>query len=348
MSFFSRTAFAIAVAVAAFAAVSVFAGDEAGAWVNPIVPQRADPHVILHSDGYYYLTATVPEYDRIEIRRARTLAGLAGAVPKTVWKRLPSGPMSGVIWAPELHFIGGSWYVYFSAGNVAKNWEAIRPCVIENAAANPLEGEWTMKGRIVTKWDTFALDGTTFEHRGVRYFVWAQVEPGKTGTNILIARMDSPVSLVGEEVVLSRPELPWEQKVFHVNEAPAALVKNGKVFLAYSASATDHHYCMGLLTAPADADLLDPKSWTKSADPVFQSDDNTSQYGPGHNSFTTTPDGKTDILVYHARNFKEIAGGNALANPDRATRAQEIRWKADGTPDFGRPVADGPYRISNP
>ena len=37
---------------------------------NPLVMQRADPHVTLQADGYYYLTATAPEYDRIEVRRA--------------------------------------------------------------------------------------------------------------------------------------------------------------------------------------------------------------------------------------------------------------------------------------
>jgi GH43 family beta-xylosidase len=41
-------------------------------WSNPLVEQRADPHVTLH-DGAYYLIATVPEYDRIELRRAGTL-----------------------------------------------------------------------------------------------------------------------------------------------------------------------------------------------------------------------------------------------------------------------------------
>ncbi len=68
------------------------------------------------------------------------------------------------------------------------------------------------------------------------------------------------------------------------------------------------------------------------------------QFGPGHNSFTTTPDGRTDILVYHARNYERIQG-DPLRNPDRATRAQILRWHADGTPDFGAPVADGPYAL---
>ena len=52
--------------------------------------------------------------------------------------------------------------------------------------------------------------------------------------------------------MISEPEYEWEQRGFYVNEGPAILKKNGKIFLAYSASATDHHYCMGLLTAAED------------------------------------------------------------------------------------------------
>ena len=45
--------------------------------MNPVIEQRADPHIYLHTDGYYYFTASVPEYDRIELRRSRELAELS-------------------------------------------------------------------------------------------------------------------------------------------------------------------------------------------------------------------------------------------------------------------------------
>ena len=156
--------------------------------------------------------------------------------------------------------------------------------------------------------------------------------------------MSSPTKLSGSQVVPSSPTLAWEIKGYEVNEAPAVLVKNGKIFITYSASATDQNYCMGLLTADAAADLLDPKSWKKAAQPVFQSSSQNSQYGPGHNTFTTTPDGRIDILVYHARNYRDIVG-DPLGNPDRATRAQHLPFDSAGTPLFGVPVADGPYQV---
>jgi len=316
------------------------AAEPAGRWSNPLVEQRADPQVSLH-DGNYYLAATVPEYDRIELRRSPTLDGLGDAPAHAVWRRHESGPMSWHIWAPELHHIDGRWYVYFAAGRADAIW-AIRMYVLENASEDPFEGTWVEKGPIRTEWDTFSLDATTFEHRGVRYLAWAQKDPAIEGnTNLYLARMDTPWSIVGPQVRLSKPDLEWEQVRYLVNEGPAVLIRNGRVFLTYSASGTDANYCMGMLTAGADADLLDPGSWTKSPRPVFATWSPSGQYGPGHNSFTTSPDGGTDLLVYHARSYREIEG-DPLQNPDRHARAQPIAWRPDGTPDFGVPVPDGP------
>ncbi|GGY68406.1 glycosyl hydrolase [Streptomyces olivaceoviridis] len=306
---------------------------------NPLVLQRADPHVTRHTDGLYYFTATVPEYDRIVLRRARTLNGLGAADESVIWRAHPTGPMGAHIWAPELHRIGGKWYIYFASAPAEDVW-AIRIWVLENAHADPFRGTWVERGQIKTAWETFALDATTFKHRGTRYLVWAQHEPGMdNNTALWISKMADPWTLTGPQVRLSTPEYDWECVGYKVNEGPYALVRNGRVLLTYSAGATDWHYCMGLLTADAHSDLLDARSWAKSPVPVFTSDDTTKQYGPGHNCFTVAEDGRTDVLVYHARQYKEITG-DPLHDPNRHTRAQKLGWKPDGTPDFGVPVAD--------
>ncbi|WP_265446757.1 family 43 glycosylhydrolase [Acetivibrio straminisolvens] len=307
---------------------------------NPIVRRRADPWVYRHTDGYYYMTASVPEYDRIELRRAKTLQGLSTATPKTIWRRHSSGIMGGHIWAPEIHFIDGKWYIYFSAGT-SSNYFDIRLYVLECQDSNPLTGTWVEKGQLKTNWESFTLDATTFEHNGTRYLVWAQKDPKiASNSNIYIAKMNGPLAITGSQVMIASPHYSWEKVGYAVNEGPAVLKKNGKIFITFSASATDSNYCMGLLTASDTANLLDPKSWYKSPNPVFQSNTSTGQYGPGHNSFTTSPDGKVDIMVYHARNYRDITG-DPLYDPNRHTRAQIVNWNADGTPDFGIPVADG-------
>lgn len=304
---------------------------------KPLVLNRADPWIHRHTDGYYYFIATVPNYDAIELRKSETLAGISDAEPVTVWRKHAEGKLSELIWAPELHFADGKWYIYFAAAWTNQPINGVfdhRMFVLENALADPLEGAWTEKGQIVTNWESFSLDATTFEHRGIRYLVWAQKDwdvPGNS--NLYIARMDTPWSIKGKQVCLSKPEYDWECIGFLVNEGPAVMIRNGRVFLTYSASATDHHYCMGMLTADEDADLLDPASWAKSPVPVFASSDAASRYGPGHNGFTVSEDGKQDILVFHARNFKETEG-DPLDDPNRHTHVKAFGWRADGTPDF--------------
>ncbi len=306
---------------------------------NPLIRQRADPHLMRHTDGYYYYMGTVPEYDRLELRRAQTIEGLATTEPKVIWRKHATGEMGAHIWAPEIHFIDGKWYVYFAAGGAEKVWN-IRIYVLENASANPLEGEWTERGQLKTNWESFALDATTFEHRGARYLLWAQYDPtAAKGTNLYLARMDSPVSITGKQVMLSQPEYEWEKIRYPVNEGPAVLKRNGRIFLTYSGAGTGAEYCLGLLTADENSDLLDLKSWVKSPKPVFVTSEENHIFGPGHNCFTTTPDGKTDLLVYHARSYRDIQG-DPLHDPNRHTRVQPITWHADGTPDFGVPRPD--------
>ncbi|MDQ8203225.1 family 43 glycosylhydrolase [Pelagicoccus sp. SDUM812003] len=309
---------------------------------NPLIPQRADPWVYKHDDGYYYFIATSPQYEQIELRRAKTLEGLMCAEPKVIWEKHEEGVMGAHIWAPELHYIDGKWYVHFAAGEAEEIWK-IRMWVLENDSANPLDGQWREKGKINAAWDSFSLDATTFEHQGKRYLIWAQSAPEFDGnSSLFIAEMDTPWSITGKPVLITRPEYEWENRTYKVNEGAAVLKRHGRVFVAYSGSATDHDYAMGLLWADEEADLLDPASWTKSPGPVFVSSEENGIYGPGHNSFTTDEHGN-DVIMYHARNYKEIAGPS-LRDWNRHARIQRFGWTSDGFPDFGQPAPDTPAK----
>jgi GH43 family beta-xylosidase len=318
---------------------------------NPLIRRRADPFICRHTDGYYYFTASVPEYDRVELRRSRTIAGLATAQPVVIWRKPQSGPMSDLIWAPEIHYIDGAWYVYFAAAPSREIRDGLfqhriyvltmgGPQSSGGSDKDPLKGQWHVAGRMDTGLDTFCLDATTFAHRGRRYFVWAQKHPAIPGnSNLYIAQMATATRLGGKSTLLTRPEHDWEIQGFLVNEGPAVLIRRGKVFIAYSASATDERYCMGLLHADESAQLLDPASWTKSPQPVFTTSAEREVFGPGHNSFTVSEDGERDLLVYHARNYREIVG-DPLWNPDRHTCVQPLEWDANGMPVFGLPARE--------
>ncbi|TVZ15506.1 family 43 glycosylhydrolase [Maribacter sp. MAR_2009_72] len=300
------------------------------AYNNPIAEQRADPWVWKDTDSTYYLIATVPEYDRIVIRKAKTINGLGTAQETEVWHKYDKGEMSTHIWAPELHKIGEKWYIYFAAAPIDDKWK-IRIWILSNSSQDPMQGEWKKEGQLKTENDSFSLDATTFEFKGKRYLAWAQ-RVGD-GTGILLSEMKDPTTLTGPEIVLSIPEYEWERKKYNVNEGPAVLIKNGKIFISYSASATNHNYCMGLLWIDEKEDLMDISNWHKSPAPVFSTNDDFNRFGPGHNSFTSSEDGKDVVMIYHARNYKEIIG-HELDDPNRATRARIVYWTKSGFPDF--------------
>lgn len=310
--------------------------------INPIIFQRADPQILRASDGSYYFTASVPEYDRIILRHAKTIAGLANAPEKLLWRRPAEGRMGGHIWAPEIHRVGGRWVMYFAAGN-SDNVFHIRTYVLACAGDDPMQDDWSVMGQLETPWDSFTLDATSFNHHGQDYLCWAQQEPGiATNSNLYLAPLASPTTLAATPARLTVPTLDWEIQGFKVNEGPALLKHGDMLFLTYSASATDDRYAMGMLSARADANILDPASWTKSPKPVFASAPKHCIFGPGHNSFTKDECGR-DLLVYHARDYKDIEG-DPLYDPNRHARVQHFTYDRRGFPVFGKPVRSGPLR----
>lgn len=299
---------------------------------NPIAEQRADPWVHKTDEGIYYLIATVPEYDRIVIRKAKSINRLQNAGEKTVWRAHKKGVMANHIWAPELHRIDGKWYIYFAAGASSDQWK-IRMYALSSSADDPMAGTWKEEGRIDTDHDSFSLDATTFTHNGKRFMIWAERVKGVDGTALVLSEMKNPTTLTGPEVILTKPEFNWERMKYNVNEGAAVIKRNGKIFVTYSASATNHNYCVGLLWIYKNAEMLNSSNWNKSPGPVFYTNEELDRYGPGHNSFTTTRNGETDVMIYHARNYKEIEG-HELDDPNRHTRARIIEWTESGFPDF--------------
>lgn len=303
--------------------------------MKPFIEQRADPYII-RKDGWYYFTASVPEFDRIILRKAKTLAELPDAVEKVVWYRHAEGDMSCNIWAPELHFADGKWMIYFAAARGGADESGVydhRIYALENAEADPMSGGFTEAGRIDTGWESFSLDSTTVVYGGKRYFIWAQRDfdiPGNS--NLYIAEMKNALELRLPAVRLTVPEYDWECQGFLVNEGPSCLIHDGRLYITYSASATDERYAMGLLTLKENGDPLKAEDWKKSPVPVMATEEENGLYGPGHNSFTKDEDGN-DLLVFHARPYPGFKG-DALSDPNRHCFLRTVRYDGECRPVF--------------
>lgn len=294
---------------------------------KPLLPSGPDPWVIAH-DGVYYYMHTLG--DRIALWKTTDMAELGKAQPVVVWRPPAQGANSTSIWAPELHFFDGKWWLYYSAADKLHDDDAHRYVfVLENASPDPTVGQWIDRGRLNTKLS--GIDGTVFEHRGQRYFVYSAYVGDHS--DLVIAPMLSPWQLSDRQVDIAAPTYAWEmQGGRKILEAPEFLAgPGGKVFLSYSASACwSDGYALGLLSADAASDLADPRAWSKSLQPVLASSVKYSVYAPGHNGFFKSLDGKQDWIIFHAN-----GGPGWKCTAKRAPYIQRFRWDAHGMPVFG-------------
>ena len=156
----------------------------------------------------------------------------------------------------------------------------------------------------------------------------------------MIAELSNPWTLCTPAVRLSHPEYNWELHGFPVDEGPGIIKHGGRIFLTFSASGTDALYCVGLLWADEDANLLDAASWTKLPYPVFQSSRATGQFGLGHNSFTKSDDDAEDYIIYHGRQEERYLveeDYQPLYDAGRNASVGKVYWDKDGMPNFSVP-----------
>lgn len=310
-------------------------------FTNPLLTAGADPWCI-YKDGYYYYTNTTGT--NITIWKTKSIADLAKAEKKVVFMPPDTGLYSKEIWAPEIHYLQNKWYIYFAADS-GRNVDH-RLWVLENSSADPLNTEWTMKGKLTTPDDKWSIDGTVYDHNGKLFLLWSGWDGDTNGQqNIYIAAMRNPWTVEGTRTKLSSPQLAWEthgdlndpNDVPHVNvnEGPQILKNKGKLYLIYSASGcwTDF-YALGMLTASANSDIMSISSWKKNEQPVFQQSPENRVYASGHNSFFKSPDGTEDWILYHANDQPGQGCGTY-----RSPRAQKFSWNEDGTPEFGIPIS---------
>ena len=296
-------------------------------FTNPVVAHGQDPWVIRWRTNYYLCQSRA---GGVWVNRATRLENIGTDHWKRVWHPPRGKAYSKQIWAPELHWLHGKWYIYVAAddGDNAHH----RMYVLEGTSRNP-QAPFFLKGKIASPSDRWAIDGTVLRMPDRKlYFIWSGW-PGATNgeQNLYIAPMSNPWTISGRRVCISRPTYRWERHDLSINEGPETLWHDGHLFVIYSASAFwSDHYCLGQLTWTG-GNVLDAKSWIKNSKPVFQQ--TRSVLGPGHCSFVKSPDGRQDWIVYHAH----IGPGTSR----RDIRIQQFKWNPNGSPDFGTPVSPG-------
>jgi GH43 family beta-xylosidase len=307
-------------------------------FTNPVW-NGADPWMVKHGDEYIYCYSA---NNSIVVSRSRfmTIKG----VTRTIWGAPKTGWNSNCVWAPEIHFIDGYWYVYYAAGESGPPFIHQRTGVLRSKTADVFS-DYEDMGMLYTgdhpddpTSNIWAIDMTVFEHQGKLYAVWSgwlkQMDTDATPQHLFIQEMENPYTLKGKRVLLSSPEESWETGgPLDLNEGPEVLINGDNVFIVYSCRESWlKEYRQGMLQLKnQDDDPLNPGNWIKKG-PVFQG--NEKVFGVGHVSFVKSPDGTEDWIIYHSKK-DTVPGWN------RDVRMQPFLWNADGTPNFGKAIPAG-------
>lgn len=314
---------------------------------NPlIVASKPDPFVA-QKDGVYYFMYT--KGNNLAIRKTTSMSLLSNATETVVWTPPAGTDHSSNIWAPEMYFLSGKWYLYFAAND--GGGDNHRMFVLENPNADPTTGTWTFKGKIADSTDQWAIDGTVITVNSTHYFVWSGWENVATKYKqyLYLAPMSSAWTVTGSRIKISSPTNNWEKYEpsgslgAGVNEGPIMLQKDSSspVFIIYSASRySSDNYCLAQIQLKSGGNPTVPADWINKKQ-VFVRNDANSVYGPGHNGFFTSsytdPNGvlkNENWFVYHARSVPNGGSG-------RSPRMQKITWNTDGSPNFGTAIAMG-------
>ena len=288
------------------------------------LPGGSDPWIFEHNNKYYYCYSVG---NGVGVRSSDKLSTLCDG-EETIVYRAPEGTnYSYSYWAPEMHYINGSWYIYVAADN--GNNENHRMYVMKGSSPT---SQFKFVGKIYDKTDKWAIDGTVLEFNKELYFIWSGWE-GKTdtGQNLYIAHMSSPTKIDGERHLISTPYRAWETRGHPINEGPEILKNGDDLYIIYSASGSwTDDYCLGMLVY-REGEVTDKASWIKCTKPVLEKE--PTAYGPGHCCFIKSKDGKINYIAYHS-NLVSGTGWNG-----RTIRIQPFIYK-NGIPVFGKPLQE--------
>ncbi|MEH7333919.1 family 43 glycosylhydrolase [Neobacillus drentensis] len=286
---------------------------------NPLY-QGQDPFVT-YKDGFYYFVSSsnLDSNNKVYVSKSRTLTDQGEKVMV-----FDSKGTQTRIFAPEIFFFNGKWYIYYCADLKDYGYKHMAT-VLESVTDDP-QGEYVDKGAFYTGENGVykqANDFTVFDYNGKMYAVWGTLGAGEPA-GPAIAPMDNPYTITAD-----RSLLPGGG-----GEGPRVLQRDGKVFITVSEGDYQSNNYRLSYFMNTDGDILDKDSWSRKND-VFVATSDVS--GPARAGFVKSPDGKEDWMIYHSRVYKDTS-----RNWWRQVNIKKFGWNEDGTPNFGEPVS--PYK----
>ncbi len=297
---------------------------------NPVIgdPGRvqqelADPFVLKWNGQYYAYFSGSP----ILAYRSADLVHWEKIGPVLQVSESPAAWNQADVWAPEVVYRNGKFYMYYTASRKSDDWhvgEMARRIGV--AVSDTPSGPFLDSTRPVTP--GWGIDGTVFKDpaNGEEYLFYSYLyEPRLPGAGIVADRLTSWNSVSGQPSNITRGSEAWEDKdgdptngsLRYTNEAPTAVRRHGRYYLMYSGGSWDlPTYALGYATSdtPPHGGMETP-GWTKVLPPILRGTPLVD--GPGHNALVKAPNNVDDICLYHARVVPFVEPWNRLPFVDR-------------------------------
>lgn len=264
-----------------------------------------DPFVLKHN-GEYYAYGTVPQGDRtIPVLHSRDLVG---------WRRLGNAltlrdDAFEALWAPEVVYDNGTFYMYYSAGGAEGQGHRLRV-----ATATRPTGPFEDSGVVLTPDEPFSIDPHPFrDEDGQWYLYYCRdfLDPDRrVGTGITVDRLVDMVRLSGERGTVVRPHAEWQLYErqrrwygrvwdWYTVEGPFVRKHDGRYYCFYSGGAwKEPNY--GVSYVVADHPMGPFVSEVGTDGPKLLRTRPKQAIGPGHASVVRAPDNLHEYVVYHA------------------------------------------------
>ncbi len=307
-------------------------------YANPIHDgYLGDPFVLKHN-GEYYAYGTGPQGElAIPALHSRDLVG---------WRPLGDAltlrdDAFEALWAPEVAYDNGTFYMYYSAGGEEGEGHQLRV-----AAATRPAGPFEDSGAVLTPEDPFTIDAHPFrDDDGQWYLYYCRdfLDPDgdeRVGTGIVVDRLVGMTRLAGERRTVVRPHAEWQlyerrRKWYgrvwdwYTVEGPFVRKHDGHYYCFYSGGAwKEPNY--GVSYVVADHAMGPFASEAGAEGPQILRTQPGRVIGPGHASVVHAPDNVHEYIVYHAWDAEHTT---------RLMRMDRLHWGEEG-PSSSGPTLD--------
>ncbi|KAB8287151.1 glycoside hydrolase family 43 protein [Bifidobacterium avesanii] len=300
---------------------------------NPVLPGfHPDPSIIRVDDTYYIANSTFEWWPGVRIHESKDLAHwnyVGCALTRTSQLDMRGNPSSGGIWAPDLSYADGRFWLIYTDVKVVGG--AFKDGTNYLVTTDDIRGEWSEPIRV----NGVGFDASLFHDDDGRKYLVQQTWDFRGGhhrfNGITLTEFDTETMRLKPETMRTI----WEGTDVKVVEGPHIYKLNGWYYLFCAEGGTSFEHQESV----ARSRTLDALSFEASPrNPFITNFDTPRTYlqKQGHGALVSTPGGEWYYASLTGRPWRHddesFNGCRGWCTLGRETSIQKVEWDADGWP----------------